>query len=71
LPPFYASVGGRDPIADDTRRLELALERRGVVHEANFAPGQPHAYQAFVWSKAARRTWRESLAFLARVVPAR
>lgn len=64
LPPFTASVGSRDPVLDDTRRLERALARRGVPHRVTYHPGEPHAFQALVFRREARRHWRELFDFL-------
>jgi acetyl esterase/lipase len=66
LPAFFASVGTRDPLLDDTRRLEKALGTLGVPYEARYYPGGIHAFHAMVWDPAARRCWRDALAFLDR-----
>lgn len=66
LPPFFVPVGTRDPLLDDTRRLEKALARLSVPHEARYYPGGIHAFHAMVWDPAARRCWRDALAFLDR-----
>ncbi len=66
LPPFFAPVGTRDPLLDDTRRLEKALARLNVPCEARYYPGGIHAFHAMVWDPAARRCWRDALAFLDR-----
>lgn len=66
LPPFFAPVGTRDPLLDDTRRLEKALATLGVPCEARYYPGGIHAFHALVWNPAARRCWRDALAFLDR-----
>ncbi len=66
LPPFFAAVGTRDPLLDDTRRLEKALGDLGVPCEARYYPGGIHAFHALVWSRDARRCWRDALAFLDR-----
>ena len=66
LPPFFAPVGTRDPLLDDTRRLEKALQALGVPVEARYYPGGIHAFHALVWDPAARRCWRDALAFLDR-----
>jgi acetyl esterase len=71
LPPFFLSAGMRDPIRDDTRRLEAALRKRGVRCEARYDDGQPHAYQALLWKKAAREVWRDTFRFLDQHVPVR
>lgn len=69
LPPFFLTCGTADPILDDTRRLDAALRRRGVVSEARYYPGEPHAFHAMVFRESARRHWRDSYAFLDRHVP--
>lgn len=66
LPPFFAAVGTRDPLLDDTRRLEKALGALGVPCEARYYPGGIHAFHALVWDRDARRCWRDALAFLDR-----
>jgi acetyl esterase len=66
LPAFFAPVGTRDPLLDDTRRLEKALATLGVPVEARYYPGGIHAFHALVWDPAARRCWRDALAFLDR-----
>ena len=66
LPPFFAPVGTRDPLLDDTRRLEKALVTLGVPCEARYYPGGVHAFHALIWDPAARRCWRDALAFLDR-----
>lgn len=66
LPAFFAPVGTRDPLLDDTRRLEKALAALSVPCEARYYPGGIHAFHALVWDPAARRCWRDALAFLDR-----
>jgi acetyl esterase len=66
LPPFFAPVGTRDPLLDDTRRLEKALAALDVPCEARYYPGGIHAFHALVWDPVARRCWRDALAFLDR-----
>jgi acetyl esterase len=66
LPPFFAPVGTRDPLLDDTRRLEKALGALNVPCEARYYPGGIHAFHAMLWDPAARRCWRDALAFLDR-----
>lgn len=68
LPPFFASVGMRDPIVDDTRRLEGALATLGVDCEARYYPGEAHAFQAMVWRSNARRCWGHTYSFLRRAL---
>ena len=66
LPPFFAPVGTRDPLLDDPRRLARALAALDVPCEARYYPGGIHAFHALVWDPAARRCWRDALAFLDR-----
>jgi acetyl esterase len=70
LPPFFAPVGTRDPVLDDTRRLAAALRRRGIECEDRYYPGQIHAFHAFVIHPAARRCWADTYAFLDRALVA-
>lgn len=66
LPAFFAPVGTRDPLLDDTRRLARALAALDVPVEARYYAGGVHAFHAFVWDPVARRCWRDALAFLDR-----
>ncbi len=68
LPPFFLSVGTKDPLLDDTRRLAAALEHLGVRAEARYFEGEVHAFQALVWRRAAQRCWTETYAFLEDVI---
>ena len=68
LPPCLATVGTKDPVLDDTRRLESALSAMGVEHEAIYYPGEVHAFHAMVWRDNARRCWRDTFRFLNRWV---
>lgn len=69
LPPFFAAVGTKDPLLDDTRRLEAALARLGVTCEARYYPGELHAFHALVFRRSAQDCWRRTFGFLDRVVP--
>lgn len=64
FPPTYASVGGADPILDDTVRLGRVLEQRGTVSRVRVHPGQPHAFEVGVIRGVARTAWDEALAFV-------
>jgi acetyl esterase len=66
LPAFFAFAGTRDPILDDTRRLERALQDLRVAHEVEIFPGELHAFHALPYRAASRRCWRETLSFLRR-----
>jgi acetyl esterase len=68
LPPMIATVGTRDPVLDDTRRLDAALDKLGVAHETHYFRGEPHAFQALVFRETARQSWRRTFDFLDRVL---
>ncbi len=68
LPAFFVPIGTRDPLLDDTRRLDRALKTLNVECEARYYEGEPHAFHALVWRRQARRCWREQLAFLSRTL---
>ncbi len=69
LPPFFASVGTRDPLLDDTRRLGHALKRRGVAHDVRYYPGELHAFQALVFRPNAKLCWKDTFAFVDKHLP--
>lgn len=64
FPRTYSAVGTKDPILDDTRRLQQALSKRGIEHQVSYFPNEPHAFHAFLFRRAARDTWRETFSFL-------
>ncbi len=64
LPPFFIPVGTKDPLLDDTRRLERALKAMEVPCEARYYPGEIHAFHALVWRRGAKRCWDDQLEFL-------
>ncbi|MGB5349811.1 MAG: alpha/beta hydrolase [Polyangiales bacterium] len=68
LPAFFVPIGTRDPLLEDTRRLDRALKAMGVECEARYYEGELHAFHALVWRRQARRCWREQLSFLARAL---
>lgn len=70
LPPFFAPCGTKDPLLDDTRRLQAALTALGVECEARFYPGELHAFHALVFRPNARRCWQHTYRFLERHVVA-
>lgn len=63
-PAFFVSCGTADPILDDSRRLQAALEARGVPVEGRWYPGEVHAFQGLLWRRQARQHWRELFDFL-------
>jgi acetyl esterase len=65
LPTFYAFVGTKDPLLDDTRRLARALTQHGVPHAVRYYPGEVHAFHALVFRRVARDCWRDMLGFVA------
>ncbi len=70
LPPFLVTVGTRDPLLDDTRRLSRALDALDVPCKTHYYPGEVHAFQAMIWRPAARKWWGHSLGFMAEVASA-
>jgi acetyl esterase len=64
LPAICATVGTRDPLLDDTRRLEKALGALEVPHLVRYYPGELHAFQALVYREQAKRCWQDTYAFL-------
>lgn len=70
LPPFFAPVGGADPLVSDTLRLREALERRGVAVQAPVYDGQTHVFHAFTWTAEAKRAWADTFVFLKGHLPA-
>lgn len=64
LPPFFAAVGTRDPLLDDSRRLKTALDRLEVPCRVRYYPGELHAFHALIWRRSARDCWRELFDFI-------
>jgi len=64
LPSFFIPVGTKDPLLDDTRRLQRALDDMDVDAEAAYYEGEVHAFHALVWRRAAQRCWRDILRFM-------
>ncbi len=67
LPVFFAGVGTSDPLLDDTRRLQAALDARGVTCETRYYPKELHAFHALVMREQARKFWADQFAFLDRL----
>jgi len=70
LPPFFAPCGTFDPLVDDTRRLEKALGKLGVVCDARYYKYETHAFHAFYPLPNARRCWQDTWTFLDQHMPA-
>jgi acetyl esterase len=66
LPPFFASVGTRDPLLPCSKRLKVALDCLGTECELHVSPGEIHGYDALVWRPEARAKWVAAHAFLDR-----
>jgi acetyl esterase len=69
LPPFFVPVGTRDPLLDDSVRLEAALKRRSTPCVAPRYAGQGHAFHTLLWRSAAQQCWRDTFAFLDHHLP--
>ena len=65
LPPTFLSVGGRDPILNDSERCAVALRERGASLRYFVAPNGHHAFQASLWGPSASLCWAETWSFLA------
>lgn len=66
LPPFFASVGTKDPLLRCSKRLKAALDELGTECQLHVSPGEIHGYDALVWRPQARAKWRGVHAFLER-----
>ncbi len=65
LPPFFLSVGTRDPLLAHSRRLKDALDRMGTECILHISPGEIHGFDAMVWREPAKDKWRAAHEFLA------
>ncbi len=54
LPAVYSICGSRDPIIEDTRRLETALDAIGAQHDVRYYRGGTHVFHLAMWSSRAR-----------------
>lgn len=64
LPPIFSSVGTKDPVYEDTERLERVLNRRNVPHLVTYHPGRQHAFQAAFYDAEVKHHWRACFDFL-------
>jgi acetyl esterase len=69
LPPFFMSVGTRDPLLPDTRRLGTALRALGTEAVERYYAGEGHAFQTAAHKTTAKECWAETFTFLGRHVP--
>ncbi len=68
LPAFFAFAGTRDPLLDDTRRLQAALDQRNVACASKFYPGELHAFHAVLPRAGAQACWRDQFQWLSEVM---
>ena len=64
LPAFFIPVGTKDPLLDDTRRLERALRAVGATATAAYYEGEIHAFHAALVASAAKECWHDTIAFV-------
>lgn len=69
LPAMFAVCGTKDPVLDDTVRLETALKRFELESDVKIYEGGIHAFHAFVWQALALQSWADQDVFLAKHVP--
>jgi acetyl esterase len=68
LPAIFAMTGTEDPLLDDTRRLQAALNGKPAVHEVRYYTGEPHAFHLMLWRRKAAQFWKDCWRFLDRYV---
>ena len=68
FPPTLSFVGTKDPVLDDTRRLERALKERGIKHEVIYVPKGLHGFHLAIWTTSAQQAWQSQIEFLSRFV---
>ncbi|MBK8255205.1 MAG: alpha/beta hydrolase [Polyangiaceae bacterium] len=64
LPPFFIACGTADMLLDDSRRLKVALDKRGTPADLHVFHGEIHGFNAMVWRPAAKAKWRALFQFL-------
>jgi acetyl esterase len=69
LPPIFVAAGLSDPVAADSQRLEVALQRLHSPCSAHYYAGQPHAFHVMFWREQAVTCWRDSFEFLHKHLP--
>jgi len=69
LPPCFIAAGLDDPVAADSQRLELALQRLHSPCSVHYYPGETHAFHVMFWRAQAMRCWRDSFEFLDQWLP--
>jgi acetyl esterase len=70
LPAFFAPIGDRDPLVDDTLRLQAALARLSVPCAAPIFSGGVHGFHVLMpWQRRSRELWSAQFDFLKEYVP--
>lgn len=69
LPPVFIAAGLDDPVAADSQRLELALQRLQSPCSAHYYAGETHGFHVMFWREQAIRCWRDSYEFLHQYLP--
>ena len=64
IPPMFLPVGTKDPLLDDTRRLERALTKLGATAVAKYYEGEIHGFNVMLFRENAKRCWHDTFAFL-------
>lgn len=67
FPRVLSAVGTSDLCWDDVRRLRVACRKLGIPAQVRCYRGEVHAFHVLRWRVAARRFWREMLAFMRQV----
>jgi len=67
FPPFFISVGDRDLLFDDSKRLYQALAALGASCKFKVYPGGIHGFQGLIWKKLAQQWWQDVYFYLDRI----
>jgi len=67
-PSTLVPVGDRDPVLDDSIRLESVLQRLGAEAKTCIYPGGVHAFHAMFWRDPGPECWRDMELFLERTM---
>lgn len=69
LPPVFIAAGLDDPVAVDSQRLELALQRLQSPCSAHYYAGETHGFHVMFWREQAIQCWLDSYEFLHQYLP--
>jgi acetyl esterase len=69
FPPIFIAAGLDDPVAADSQRLELALQRLQSPCSAHYYAGETHGFHVIFWREQAIRCWQDSYEFLRKHLP--